>query len=243
MLARLADGNSLTTFQHRISWVDLAVQVQILHGRQHLLGGMSPAAGHHQSVHPALRPVILLASSRGRCPWPQLAACRWLRYWGALLVRNNELHTSFQETPLRPPLAGCCIGRQIHPHQLAASFAGQVDESPLLVGEAVVILPPDRGARSASSSTDRCGARCLVDQDFQPCWRAGEHRGDHVGEGLVVWKKPWRRAGRPYHHSHQVCSESNHPPPGRCGQARYRRSSPASSSSTTPSCSPSINRL
>jgi len=77
------------------------------------------------------------------------------------------------------------VGWQVNPHHLAALVSGQVDEARILVGEAVVILPPHGGGDQTVPGTDRRTPGSMVDAGFQPLGVLIEHRGDHMGEGFV----------------------------------------------------------
>jgi hypothetical protein len=73
----------------------------------------------------------------------------------------------------------------------------QVDEARVLVGEAVVVLPPDGGGRSADFR-DEIGSppgACMV-ADIQPLGVLVEHRIDHMGKGFVGVEEAMRPVSR-----------------------------------------------
>ena len=132
-----------------------------------------------------------------------------------LLIGNDDVaHVGFQQRRFRHRQQAVGIGRQIDPHHLAALVARQVDEARILVGEAVVVLPPHGGGDQAIPGGDRGAPGGMVPAALQPFGVLVEHRGNHMGEGLVGVEEAVATGEEvALHHSHQgVLAEHLHHP-------------------------------
>ena len=77
------------------------------------------------------------------------------------------------------------VGRQIDAHDVGALVGDDVEEAGVLVGEAVVVLPPDeRGDEQVDGGDGRAPAEFVLGF-FQPLGVLVEHGVDDVDEGLV----------------------------------------------------------
>ena len=76
------------------------------------------------------------------------------------------------------------VGRQIHPHHLGFLVDRVIDEPGILMGEAVVILPPDMAGEQVVERRDRTAPRQAA-RDLQPLRMLIEHRVDDVRERFV----------------------------------------------------------
>ena len=77
------------------------------------------------------------------------------------------------------------VGRQIDARDVGLLVGDVIDEARVLVGEAVVVLPPDMGGEQVVQRRDRLAPRdCPA--DLQPLGVLVEHRIDDVDEGLVA---------------------------------------------------------
>ena len=81
------------------------------------------------------------------------------------------------------------VGRQIDAHDVGLFARNVIDEARILVGEAVVILPPDMRREQIIQRRDRLAPRDCFG-GLQPFCMLIEHRVDDVGERLVARKKP-----------------------------------------------------
>ena len=85
-----------------------------------------------------------------------------------------------------------CVGvwRQIHARHARALIGHEIDESGILMREAVVILPPDGGRQQDVLRRDGGAPMHVVLGDVQPFRVLVEHRIDHVGERFVGVEEP-----------------------------------------------------
>ena len=82
------------------------------------------------------------------------------------------------------------VGRQVDTRDRRALVGHQVDESRILMGEAVVILPPDGRRQQDVLRRDRRAPPDVILADVQPLRVLVEHRIDHVRERLVGVEQP-----------------------------------------------------
>ena len=81
------------------------------------------------------------------------------------------------------------VRRQVHPHDVGALVHHVVDEARVLVGEAVVVLPPDVTGQQVVQARDRAPPGNVVGH-LEPLGVLVEHRIDDVDECLVAVEQP-----------------------------------------------------
>ena len=81
------------------------------------------------------------------------------------------------------------VRRQVHPHDVGALVHHVVDEARVLVGEPVVVLPPDVTGQQVVQARDRPPPRDVVGH-LEPLGVLIEHRIDDVDERLVAVEQP-----------------------------------------------------
>ena len=81
------------------------------------------------------------------------------------------------------------VGRKVDAHHLGLLVDDVVDESGVLVREAVVILPPDVGGQQVVERGDAAPPRQFRTH-LQPLGMLGEHRIDDADERLVAVEQP-----------------------------------------------------
>ena len=77
------------------------------------------------------------------------------------------------------------VGRQVDPDHLRFLVHNVVDESRVLMAEAVVVLAPDMGAEEVVERGDRPAPRNFI-AHLQPLGVLVEHRIDDVDEGFIA---------------------------------------------------------
>ena len=89
------------------------------------------------------------------------------------------------QTVIRHRQQAVCVGRQIDAHDIGLLVGDMIDEAGILMGKAVVILPPDMRRQQIIQRGDRLAPGDLL-ADLQPLRVLIEHRIDDVDEGLVA---------------------------------------------------------
>ena len=78
-----------------------------------------------------------------------------------------------------------CVGRQIDADDIGLFVCDMIDEAGILMGKAIVVLPPDMGRQQVVQRCYRLAPRDRF-ADLQPLRVLIEHRIDDVDEGLVA---------------------------------------------------------
>src|SRR5580693_4178604 len=81
------------------------------------------------------------------------------------------------------------IGRKINADDLRTLVQDDIQESRVLMGKAVVILPPNGGGDQQIERRDGCPPWKLM-ADLEPFAMLVDHRIDHMDERLVGGKEP-----------------------------------------------------
>ena len=116
--------------------------------------GMSPAEAITRSGSP---PSSLLAQSQMPMPLVQwlIAACMSMILQVQLLVADDHVHVVHAaQAMVGDREQGIHVGRKINARDRRALVEHHVEETGILVGEAVVILPPDGGSDQQIQGSD-----------------------------------------------------------------------------------------
>src|ERR1700759_4682311 len=81
-----------------------------------------------------------------------------------------------------------CVGGQVHPNYICFFVDDVIDESWILMSEAVVVLPPNMRSAEISKRRDRPPPLDIA-RDLQPLGMLIKHRIHDVDEGFVTRKK------------------------------------------------------
>ena len=151
--------------------------------------GHVPAAGHHQ---------IGLSFIVGGRPFPDSYSRRNMLdrgihgepLKGGLLAGDDDVDVvAALEAVIGDAEQGIGVGRQIDPDDVRFLVDDMIDEARVLMGEAVVVLPPDMGSEQIIEGSDRAPPRDFAACRLQPLRMLVEHRIDEMDEGFVAGKQ------------------------------------------------------
>ena len=109
---------------------------------------------------------------------------------GIVLAANHEIDVvQAAQAMIHGRQEAVCVGRKVDAHHLGLLVDDVVDESGILVREAVVVLPPDVGGQQVVQRGDLPPPR-QFQAHLQPLGVLGEHRVDDADERLVAVEQP-----------------------------------------------------
>ena len=161
---------------------------QQVDGRQRFKRGNIPGAGHDH---------VRLATLIVRSPWPDAYACSAVfdrsfhvqPLQRRLFAGDDDVHiVAAAQAVIGDGEQGVGIGRQIYAYNVSFFIHHVIDESRILVCEAVMILAPNVRGQQIIQRRDR-SAPGKVASDFQPLGMLIEHRVDNVDERLIAGKE------------------------------------------------------
>ncbi len=165
------------------------VGAQQAHGRKSLQRRDISCAGHHHvGLAPRIVPGPLEDADSRRAVLDRRVDVEPLGL--RLLARDDDV----DEIAARQALAcdtqqGVGIRRQIDAHEVCLLVDHEIDEARILVGEAVVILPPHMGREQYVERGDRAPPGDAA-RRLQPLGVLVEHRVHDVNERLVTGEQP-----------------------------------------------------
>src|SRR5579872_3018236 len=106
-----------------------------------------------------------------------------------LLVADDDIHVVLAaETVIGNREQTIHIGRQIDPRDVRTFVNYHIEKSRILMGEAIMILPPDGRSNEEIQRRNRVAPRKMPEY-FEPLRVLVEHGIDDMYEGLIAGKK------------------------------------------------------
>src|SRR6185437_4337803 len=103
-----------------------------------------------------------------------------------LLIGDNDVHIiAGTQAMVRDAEQAICVGRQVYADYIGALIGDYIQKSRILMGKAVVVLPPDQRSNKNIDGRDRSAPIQFLLRFLQPFGVLVEHRIDNVNEGLI----------------------------------------------------------